>query len=105
MSDEDRRSVLSNIERRYGIAGRAAGEAALQFGAGRKATDAFVCSRIARAVVDALAADDQGAVGALERIAAIEVETPLLHSSEAARLRNAVAIAAAALDALRGRCE
>jgi hypothetical protein len=61
-------SRMGNIERRYGIAGRAAGEAALEFGAGRKATDAFVLSRIARAVVDALDADDRGAVEALEEI-------------------------------------
>jgi ATP-dependent RNA circularization protein (DNA/RNA ligase family) len=55
------------IERRYGIAGEAAGKAALEYGAGRKATDAFVLSRIARAVVDALEADDRGAVDLAER--------------------------------------
>jgi hypothetical protein len=56
------------IERRYGIAGEAAGKAALEYGAGRKATDAFVLSRIARAVVDALDADDRGAVEENERL-------------------------------------
>jgi hypothetical protein len=40
--------------RLYGIAGRAAGEAAL-----RSATDAFLLSRIARAIVDAIL-DDEG---------------------------------------------
>jgi hypothetical protein len=64
------------IERRYGIAGKAAGEAALEHGAGRKATDAFVLSRIARAVVDALDADDRGAVdldAATERVEALMI--------------------------------
>jgi hypothetical protein len=64
---------MSNIERRYGIAGKAAGEAALAHGRDgvriRSCQDAFVLSRIARAVVDALDADDRGAVAALEEIA------------------------------------
>lgn len=59
---------MAVIERRYGIAGKAAGEAALEYGAGRKATDAFVLSRIARAVVDALEADDRGAVSHIEAL-------------------------------------
>jgi hypothetical protein len=48
----------SDRERLYGIAGRAAGEAALAYGRDgariRPVTDAFVLSRIARAVVDAI---------------------------------------------------
>jgi hypothetical protein len=48
--------------RRYGIAGEAAGKAALEFGRDgariRSCLDAFVLSRIARAVVDALDADE-----------------------------------------------
>jgi hypothetical protein len=62
---------MGNIEHRYGIAGRAAGEAALEFGRDgariRSCQDAFVLSRIARAVVDALAEDERGAVEAIDR--------------------------------------
>ena len=54
-------SETSDRERLYGIAGRAAGEAALEHGRDggrlRPATDAFVLSRIARAIVDALCDD------------------------------------------------
>jgi hypothetical protein len=50
---------------RYGIAGRAAGEAVLRYGhysaRPRPANDAFLLSRIARAVVDALDAYDDAA--------------------------------------------
>jgi hypothetical protein len=57
---------MGNIEHRYGIAAKAAGEAALRYGhygaKVRPITDAFLLSRIARAVVDALDADDRGAV-------------------------------------------
>ena len=52
-----------NQDSRYGIAGRAAAEAVLEHGRDgarlRPASDAFLLSRIARAVVDAL---DQAAV-------------------------------------------
>jgi hypothetical protein len=63
-----------------------------------------ICSKAkdAEMIVAALN-NNVGAVGALERIAAIETETPLLGSSEAARLRNAVAIAVGALHDLRGQ--
>jgi hypothetical protein len=48
----------TGINRYYGIAGRAAGEAVLEHGRDgarlRPASDAFLLSRIARAVVDAL---------------------------------------------------
>ena len=51
---------MPDREQLYGIAGRAAGEAALTHGRDggrtRSATDAFVLSRIARAVVDAVLA-------------------------------------------------
>jgi hypothetical protein len=54
------------LERRYGIAGRAAGEAVLKHGRDgaklRPASDAFLLSRIAREIVDALADDERGAV-------------------------------------------
>lgn len=54
-------------EIRYGIAGRAAGQAALEHGREgartRPVTDAFVLSRIARAVVDALEAADASREG------------------------------------------
>jgi hypothetical protein len=48
----------SDQDKRYGIAGRAAAEAVLEHGRDgarlRSASDAFLLSRIARAVVDAL---------------------------------------------------
>ena len=61
---------MSDTERRYGIAGRAAAEAARVIGRGqplRGGTDALLLSRIARAVVDALDADDRGAVAGAVR--------------------------------------
>jgi len=64
MTDRDRLRERTRGEL-YGIAGRAAGEAALEHGRDgarmRTATDAFLLSRIARAVVDALLdTDDDG---------------------------------------------
>lgn len=51
----------SDSDRLYGVAGRAAGEAVLEHGRDgarlRSASDAFLLSRIARAVVDALRRD------------------------------------------------
>ena len=56
------RSVDLDRERLYGIAGRAAGEAALEHGRDgsriRPVNDAFALSRIARAVVDAICAEE-----------------------------------------------
>ena len=61
MTDHLGQSGATDRERLYGIAGRAAGEAALAHGRDgdriRRVTDAFVLSRIARAVVDALCDD------------------------------------------------
>jgi hypothetical protein len=60
----------SEVDVRYGIAGKAAGEAALEHGRDgarmRLVTDAFVLSRIARAIVDALAEHDAAASARVE---------------------------------------
>lgn len=69
MTLEPRRSD-SERESLYGIAGRAAGEAALEHGRDgirlRKANDAFLLSRIARAIVDAI--HPPGAESEVERL-------------------------------------
>jgi CBS domain-containing protein len=66
--------VMGNIER-YGIAGKAAGEAVLEHGRDgarlRPAADAFLLSRIARAVVDALDDHYRGAVSERDALRAL----------------------------------
>ena len=62
---------MSDTERRYGIADRAAGEAARVIGRGqplRGGTDTLLLSRIGRAVVDALDADDRREIDRLSDI-------------------------------------
>jgi hypothetical protein len=70
MTDVARLDVIAH---RYGIAAKAAAEAVLEYGRDgarlRPAADAFLLSRIGRAVVDALEADGRGAVEERDRLA------------------------------------
>jgi hypothetical protein len=69
----------------------------------RERADGPTATLVARRIIKALDQYDRGAVEALERIAAIEVEPVMLVTPQNGRLANAVGIAANALAALRGR--